>query len=95
MLVCGGQLLDIVWYRIWGVLVVGGARAQSVPVGRLVPQALRLVFLCLVSVPWWVRLVWRLEQAPWRARLGPRDWCLPTGRWIWVLALPPVSVSPG
>ena len=42
----------------------------------------------LVSVPWWVRLVWRLEQAPWRARMGPRDWCLPTGRWIWVLGPP-------
>ena len=55
-------------------------------VGSTGPET--VVFLCLVSVPWWVRLVWRLEQAPWRARLVPRDWCLPTGKWIWVLGPP-------
>ena len=41
-----------------------------------------VVFLSLVPALWWVRLVQRLEQAPWRAGLGPRafwDWYLPTG----------------
>lgn len=32
-----------------------------------------LSFLSLVSASWWVRLVPRLEQALWRAGLGPRE----------------------
>ena len=66
----------------WGQSPVG----PSGQVGSTGPET--VVFLCLVSVPWWVRLVWRLERAPWSTRLASRDWCLPTGRWFWVLGPP-------
>lgn len=53
-----------------------------------------MVFLWFVSAPWWVRLVWGLQKAPWRVGLWPRElWGWPppptvgkTGSWVlwWV-----------
>lgn len=47
-----------------------------------------VVFLCLVSVAWWVRLVLEARAGFLKGRLGPRGfwgWCLPAGEWSWVL----------
>ena len=38
-----------------------------------------VVFLLLVSVPWWVRLIVRLVQASWREGLKPTHWWVELG----------------
>ena len=38
-----------------------------------------VIFLCLMSAPWWVRLAQRLLQASWRAGLVPAHWWMELG----------------
>ena len=75
-------------YGVWGVLklfvglLVDRARDQLVPGQGLACSEWTgsagcriVVLLCLVSAPWWVRLIQRLVQASWRAGLVPgRCW---------------------
>lgn len=71
-------------YGAWGILklfvglLVGRARAQLVPGQDLACSGWigsagcgTVVFLYLVSAPWWVRLIQRLVQGSWTAGLVP------------------------